>query len=627
MKIKADEISSVLRKEIEEYGRELEMDETGAILEVGDGIARVYGLKKCMANELLEFPHGVTGLASNLEESSVGAVLMGDFKKLREGDVVKRTGKVMSIPVGPNMVGRVVNPLGEPLDDKGPIETDQRRPMEIIAPGIAGRQPVDEPLQTGLKAVDSMIPIGRGQRELIIGDRQTGKTAVAIDTIINQAGEGVICVYVAIGQKESTVVGLVDRLTQSGAMEFTVVVNAPASSPAPLQYLAPYAGASIAEYFMYEEGKATLCAYDDLTKQAAAYRELSLLLRRPPGREAYPGDVFYLHSRLLERSCKLKDLWIVAKKDAPAGQKEGVDGVVYERGEGHEIAEMAIHGFDAENMEPRKVTEDDAVLPDLHGKYAIFPKKGNKIGKNARVPLPQTERDGEGDVQKLFGGRDDKDQLEIRKLMPSGGSMTALPIIETQEGEVSAYIPTNVISITDGQIYLEPNLFFGGIRPAINVGISVSRVGGNAQTPAMKSVAKSLKLDLANYWDLEAFAQLGTELDAVATRRLERGKRLVELLKQGQYQPIPFEEQVMLIYAGNEGYLDELPVPRVLEFEQKFLPYVRGAHSEIPQDIRETRKLTDKTKKNLESVLRDFVDLFKQGKTPDPRSAEKKAAK
>ena len=617
MKIKADEISSVLKREIADYATQLELDETGSILEVGDGIARIYGLRNAMSSELLEFPHGVFGLALNLEETSVGAVLLGDYKKLREGDMVKRTKRVMSIPVGEAMIGRVVNPLGEPIDDKGPIHTTSQRPMEMLAPGIAGRQPVSEPLQTGIKPVDSMIPIGRGQRELIIGDRQTGKTAIAIDTIINQRGQDVVCVYVAVGQKESTVVGLVDRLQASGAMDYTVVVTASASDPAPMQYIAPYAGAAIAEYFMYEQGRATLVIYDDLSKQAAAYRELSLLLRRPPGREAYPGDVFYLHSRLLERSCKLKDLWAIVKKDAPQGAKEGVDGVVYERKEGKHIAEMVINGFDAKKYTARQITADDGALRSDVGKWGIFE------GKH-KVPLPHTVYPDQAAIEKVFKGRDDKASLEIRKIMPSGGSLTALPIIETQEGEVSAYIPTNVISITDGQIYLEPNLFFAGIRPAINVGISVSRVGGNAQTKAMKAVAKSLKLDLASYWELEAFAQLGTELDAVATRKLERGKRLVELLKQNQYQPMPMEEQVVMVYAGNEGFLDQVPVAKVLEFEAKFLPYLRAAHPEILDSIRTTQDLTQQTKENLTGLLKEFVELFKQGKTPDPRSLEKR---
>ena len=616
MKIKADEISSVLKKEIEEYGRELELDEVGSILEVGDGIARVYGLRNAMAGELLDFAHGVQGLVLNLEEASVGCVLLGDYKLLREGDTVKRTGKVMSIPVGPETIGRVVNPLGQPIDDKGPINAVGLRPLEIIAPGIAGRQPVTEPLQTGIKAIDAMIPIGRGQRELIIGDRQTGKTAIAIDAIINQKGQDVICVYVAVGQKESTVVNLVDRLTEAGAMDYTIVVNASAADPAPLQYIAPYAGTALAEYFVYTQGKATLVVYDDLSKQAAAYRELSLLLRRPPGREAYPGDVFYLHSRLLERSCKLKDLWIVTKKGAPEGTQEGVDGKVYERGHGHEVAEYMISGFPADKYVYQQITAEHGAYPKDRGSWAIFPK-GNP------VPMPGTTFPDEASIKKAFEGRADKADLEVRKKMPSGGSLTALPIIETQEGEVSAYIPTNVISITDGQIYLEPNLFFAGLRPAINVGISVSRVGGNAQTSAMKAVAKSLKLDLASYWDLEAFAQLGTELDAVATRRLERGKRLVELLKQGQFQPMPFEDQVIMVFAGNEGFLDQIPVAKVLEFQDKLLPYLRSAHGEVTDAIRTSKKLSAQTETNLRSVLRDFVDNFKQGKTPDPRSAQK----
>ena len=619
MKIKADEISSVLKKEIEDYARELELDEVGSILEVGDGIARVYGLKNAMAGELLDFPHGIQGLVLNLEETSVGAVLLGDYKILREGDTVKRTGKVMSIPVGPEMVGRVVDPLGEPLDDKGPIQANHSRPLEIIAPGIAKRQPVNEPLQTGIKAIDAMIPIGRGQRELIIGDRQTGKTAIAIDTIINQKGQGVICVYVAVGQKKSTVVGLVERLRAAGAMDYTIVVTASASDPAPLQYIAPYAGTALAEYFVYNEGGATLCVYDDLSKQAAAYRELSLLLRRPPGREAYPGDVFYLHSRLLERSCKMKDLWVITKKDAPEGAQEGVDGVVYERGEGREIAELVVHGFPPDEHVVREITKDDGAAARHVGKWGIFPPKGI-------VPHFHCVFDTEAKAKEVFGGRADKADLEVRKRQPSGGSLTALPIIETQEGEVSAYIPTNVISITDGQIYLEPNLFFAGIRPAVNVGISVSRVGGNAQTKAMKKVAGTLKLDLASYWDLEAFAQLGTELDAVATRKLERGKRMVELLKQGQYSPLPVESQIMIVYAGVKGYLDELPVNKVLEFQDKFLPYVRAAHSEIHEAILEKGVLTPQTEENLKAVLKDFVDQFKQGKTPDPRSAQKKKA-
>jgi F-type H+-transporting ATPase subunit alpha len=428
MKINTAEIVSVLKSEIQNYGQTLTIDEVGQVLEVGDGIARVYGLSNCLAGEMLEFENGVMGLAFNLEESSVGVVILGDYLKIKEGFSIKRTGRILEVPTGDALIGRVVSPLGEPLDGKGPIVTKSTRPVEIIAPGIARRKPVTEPMQTGIKSIDAMIPIGRGQRELIIGDRSTGKTAIAIDTIINQKGTGVICVYVAIGQKSSTVAGVIDKLKEHGAMDYTIVVAANASDPAAMQYLAPYSGTAMAEEFMYNQGKATLCVYDDLSKQANAYRQMSLLLRRPPGREAYPGDVFYLHSRLLERAAKLND------------------------------------------------------------KYG-------------------------------------------------GGSLTALPVIETQEGEVSAYIPTNVISITDGQIYLQPNLFAAGVRPAVDVGISVSRVGGSAQTKAMKKVAGTLRLDLAQFRELEAFAQLGTELDPATQRQIDRGSRLVELLKQPQYKP------------------------------------------------------------------------------------------
>jgi F-type H+/Na+-transporting ATPase subunit alpha len=641
MKIKADEIASVLRKEIDEYARDLEMDEVGSILEVGDGIARVYGLKNVMAGELLEFPHKVMGLALNLEETSVGVVLLGDYTQLREGDQVKRTRKVMSLPVGEAMIGRVVTPLGEPLDDKGPIATDRFRPLEMIAPGISGRQPVNEPLQTGIKAIDSMIPVGRGQRELIIGDRQTGKTAIAVDTIINQKGQGVICVYVAIGQKSSTTALIVEKLRAAGAMDYTIVVQAGASDPAPLQYIAPYAGVTLAEYFMYEKGGATLCVYDDLSKQASAYRELALLLRRPPGREAYPGDVFYLHSRLLERAVKLKDLWIITKKSAPKGEKQGVDGIVYERPQGKHVASLAISGFEKHcpdcdgsgktpkgdcrtcgatgtGYEVRQYKKGEAV-PHEVGKWGIFIK-------NRKVAEPHMVFDDQATAEKFMKGRSDKADVEIRRLEPSGGSLTALPIIETQEGEVSAYIPTNVISITDGQIYLEPNLFFSGIRPAINVGISVSRVGGNAQTKAMKAVAGSLRLDLASYWDLEAFAQLGTELDPVSQRKLDRGKRMVELLKQGQFAPLPFEEQVIMIYAANVGALDQIAVSQVQDFEKKFLPYIKHVHNEIPTKIRESKAISDDVKKSLKQILDDYVVAYKGGQAPDPRSLEKKAA-
>ncbi len=496
MAINVSEITSVLKREIANFEDRLKVSEVGTVIEVGDGIARIYGLKNAMAGELLEFENGVMGQVFNLEEESIGAVVYGNYLDIKEGDTVKSTGRLLEVPVGEEMVGRVVNPLGIPLDGGSPISTSTTRKMDIVAPGIAERQPVHEPLETGLKAIDSMIPIGRGQRELIIGDRKTGKSAIAIDTIINQRGKGVKCFYVAIGQKESTVAGIVETLRQHGAMEYTTVISAAASDPAPLQYIAPYAGCAMAEHFMWQ-GQATLCVYDDLTKQAAAYRQLSLLLRRPPGREAFPGDVFYLHSRLLERAVKLSD----------------------------------------EN---------------------------------------------------------------------GGGSLTALPIIETQEGEVSAYIPTNVISITDGQIYLEPDLFFAGVRPAINVGISVSRVGGNAQTKAMKKVAGSLRLDLAAYRELEAFAQLGTELDPATQRQLDRGARLVELLKQPQYQPMSFEQQVMVIYAGTQGYLDTVPVNRVREWQDRFLEFVDQSHSSVRERLLETKALGEDVEADLKKAAQEF---------------------
>jgi F-type H+-transporting ATPase subunit alpha len=466
MNMRPEEITSVLKKEIERYASAIEMAETGTILEVGDGIARVYGLEKCMAGEMLEFENGAFGLALNLEEDSVGVVILGRFQDVKEGQLVKRTGRVLSVPTGEAMVGRVVMPLGEPLDGKGPIKATEYMPLEGKAPGIADRQPVKVPLQTGIKAIDAMIPIGRGQRELIIGDRGTGKTAVAVDAIINQKGKDCICVYVAVGQKASTVAGVVERLRETGAMDHTIVVVATANDPAPLQYVAPYAGCAMAEYFMYRKNKDTLVVYDDLSKQAVAYRQLSLLLRRPPGREAYPGDIFYCHSRLLERSAKLSK------------------------------------------------------------------EKG-------------------------------------------GGSLTALPIIETQAGDVSAYIPTNVISITDGQIYLEPDLFYAGVRPAVNVGISVSRVGGNAQTKAMKKVAGTLRLDLAQFRELEAFAQFASDLDKATQRQLARGQRTVEVLKQGQYQPWPVEEQIAVIYALGQGHFDEVPMEKVKEFEKAMIEALR----------------------------------------------------
>src|SRR5829696_7517333 len=496
MAINVAEITSILKQEIAGFQQRVSVSEVGTVIEVGDGIARVYGLRNAMAGELLEFENGTMGQVFNLEEESIGAVVFGDYLGIKEGDTVKSTGRLLEVPVGDEVMGRVLNPLGQPLDGGPAIQFRQTRKMDIVAPGIAERQPVKEPLQTGIKAIDSMIPIGRGQRELIIGDRKTGKTAIAIDTIIAQKGKGVKCFYVAIGSKESTVAGIVEVLRAAGAMEYTTVVVAAASDPAPLQYIAPYAGCTMAEYFMWK-GEATLCVYDDLSKQAAAYRQLSLLLRRPPGREAFPGDVFYLHSRLLERAVKLSD------------------------------------------------------------------EKG-------------------------------------------GGSLTALPVIETQDGDVSAYIPTNVISITDGQIYLEPELFFAGVRPAINVGISVSRVGGNAQTKAMKKIAGSLRLDLAAYRELEAFAQLGTELDKATQKQLDRGARLVELLKQPQFKPMPIEQEVMMIYAGTKGYLDDVPLTRIQQFQADFLTYVDQRAAGLRQTLADKKELTEPVEAQLKQALDDF---------------------
>ena len=501
MEIKADEISKIIREEIEGYRAGVDVSEIGTVISVGDGIARVYGLEKVMAGELLEFPHGVMGLALNLEETQVGVVLLGEYTEIREGDQVKRTGRIMEVPVGEALVGRVVNALAQPIDGKGQIFSEKFSAVERIAPGVIDRQPVKEPLQTGLKAIDSMIPIGRGQRELIIGDRQTGKTAVAIDTIINQKGQNVICVYVAIGQKRSTVAQVVKTLQEAGAMDYTVVVSASASDPAPMQYIAPYSGCAIGEYFR-DNGKHALCIYDDLSKHAAAYREISLLLRRPPGREAYPGDVFYLHSRLLERASKLSD--------------------------------------------------------------------------------------------------------------PNGaGSLTALPIIETQAGDVSAYIPTNVISITDGQIYLEADLFNSGVRPAVNVGLSVSRVGGNAQIKAMRQVAGSLRLDLAQFRELAAFDQFGSDLDKATLAQLNRGQRLTEILKQDQYAPIPVEKQVVIIFAGTNGYLDDLDVTDCRPFEQSLYRFLDTSHGALLTKIRDRKEINDEIKVELQRALKDAKEKFK----------------
>jgi F-type H+-transporting ATPase subunit alpha len=565
MRFKVDEIASVITEEIRKYRTEVDLTEVGKVLEVGDGIARIYGLTGAMAGERLQFENGASGQVFNLEESSVGAVVLGNYLEIKEGDEVRRTGELLSVPCGPALVGRVVDPLGRPLDGLGVIETPFRRPLEFRAPGIAERQPVTEPLQTGVKAIDAMIPIGRGQRELIIGDRKTGKTAVAIDAIVNQKGGDVICVYVAIGQKESTVVGLVDKLRELGAMDYTIVISAGSSDPAPLQYIAPYAGAAMAEYFMYQEGRATLCVYDDLSKQAQSYRQLSLLLRRPPGREAYPGDVFYLHSRLLERSVKLRDEYAVVPKDAPADSKD------------RSLAVKHPEGLAA--PEEHRPDDERGLFHRPHGKHK---------------------------AEAWLASLKDSDRYRVHKYPDSGGSMTALPVIETLEGEVSAYIPTNVISITDGQIYLEPDLFFAGVRPAINVGISVSRVGGNAQRKAMKKVAGTLRLDLAAFRDLEAFAQLGTELDTATQRQLDRGQRMVELLKQPQYRPYNVNEQVISIFAGTRGFLDDVPVREVLAFEAAMLKHFRDEHPEILDELDRTRDIPDAVAEKIGQVIRDF---------------------
>ena len=500
MKIRAEEISNIIQQQVENFDKKATKLEVGTVLEVGDGIARVYGLDNVQAGELVEFPGSITGMALNLQEDNVGVVIFGEDRTIKEGDEVKRTERIAEIPVGEGLFGRVVNPLGEPIDGKGPIASKETRLIETIAPGIVARKSVHEPMQTGLKAIDSMVPIGRGQRELIIGDRQTGKTAIAIDTIINQKGGDLICIYVGIGQKRSTIAQIVQRLENEGAMEHTIVVSSTASEPAPLQFLAPYSGVSIGEYFR-DKGKHVLCVYDDLSKQAVAYRQLSLLLRRPPGREAYPGDVFYLHSRLLERACKLND----------------------------------------------------------------------KLG---------------------------------------AGSLTALPIIETQAGDVSAYIPTNVISITDGQIFLSSDLFNSGIRPAINVGLSVSRVGGAAQVKAMKQVAGTLRLDLAQYREKEAFSQFGSDLDQATQRQLARGQRLVEILKQPQYQPMPWVDQALSIFAATNGYLDDQPMNALSRFESEFLTFIRTKKADLRKSIEEAEKIDETDETELKSALEEFVQAF-----------------
>jgi F-type H+-transporting ATPase subunit alpha len=500
MEIRAEEISAIIKQQIENFGREVEVSETGTIISVGDGIARIYGLDKAMSGELLEFPGNTMGMVLNLEEDNVGAAILGESHHIKEGDTVKRTERIVQVPVGEALIGRVVDGIGNPIDGLGEIKTDTYRQVEVKAPGIVARKSVHEPMQTGLKAIDAMVPIGRGQRELIIGDRQTGKTAVALDTIINQKGQNVICVYVAIGQKRSTVAQVVDKLKHYGAMDYTIVVAATASDPAPLQFISPYTGVTMAEFFR-DSGRHALIIYDDLSKQAVAYRQLSLLLRRPPGREAYPGDVFYLHSRLLERACKLND------------------------------------------------------------------ELGN-------------------------------------------GSITALPVIETQAGDVSAYIPTNVISITDGQIFLETDLFYSGVRPAINVGLSVSRVGGSAQVKAMKQVAGTLRLALAQYREMAAFAQFGSDLDAATQRQLSRGARLVEILKQPQYRPLPVEKQVLVIYAANNGYLDQYPVTSVGRYEQELVSFMDAQHAAILSDINQKKAIDADIEARLKAALEDFKGQF-----------------
>src|SRR5690554_1176817 len=552
MQLSADEISSIIKKQIQNFDRAAVVSQTGTVLTSGDGIARVYGLEGVMAGELVEFPGEVYGLVLNLEQDNVGVAVLGESTAVKEGDSVKRTNRIADVPVGEGLAGRVVNALGQPLDGRGPIDSKESRRIEIKAPGIVARQPVKEPLQTGIKAIDSMIFVGRGQRELIIGDRQTGKTAIAIDTIINQKGKGVYCVYVAVGQKASTVSQVVEKLKAHGAMEYTTIVVATATETAPLQFLAPYTGVTIGEYFR-DTGRHALCIYDDLSKQAVAYRQMSLLLRRPPGREAYPGDVFYIHSRLLERAAKLAERWYVVGKDqeVPPGDEafRGADGKVHVGEEGKEHAEASL---------------------------------------------------------KALG----QDSLTVKKDPHSGGSLTALPIIETQAGDVSAYIPTNVISITDGQIFLESDLFHSGVRPAINVGISVSRVGGNAQIKAMKKISGTLRLDLAQYREMAAFSQFASDLDAATRAQLERGKRLTEILKQGQYVPLSVEKQVLSIYAGTQGYLDGIPATEVTRFSTELLAYIRSNKPEILSGIVEKKQIDDEIEAALEATLKSFSASF-----------------
>ena len=568
MAIRPEEITSIIERELQSYTREIEEVGVGTVLQVGDGIARIYGLRDCMVSELLEFLDDkgnpitdsqgavIRAIALNLEEDNVGAVILGPDQQIREGTTVKRTGRIIEVPVGPQMLGRVISAAGDPLDGKGPIVTNETAFIESKAPGVVDRQPVKQPLQTGLKAIDSLVPIGRGQRELIIGDRGIGKTAIGLDTIINQKSnwgtpDGVICIYVAVGQKASTVANVQRALEAAGAMEYTIIVAATASDPAPLQYIAPYTGCAIGEYFR-DKGQHALVVYDDLSKHAIAYRQVSLLLRRPPGREAYPGDVFYLHSRLLERACKVREDYIVVSKSAEADAKTGVDGNVYQGEDGPKAAKTALEAM------------------------------GNAA------------------------------DLEVRMVPGTGGTLTALPIIETLASDVSAYIPTNVISITDGQIFLEPDLFFSGVRPAINVGISVSRVGGSAQVKGMKAVAKSLKLDLAQYREVQAFSQFASDLDKTTRAQLDRGARLVEILKQPQGQPMPVEQQITIIYVGFKGHLDDIDVAAIQKFEREFHPFMAENYPDIMEKIRRTKDLD----KDTEAALIKAIDAFKANFKP-----------
>jgi F-type H+/Na+-transporting ATPase subunit alpha len=606
MQLRAEEISQIIKKQIQNIDKAALVTETGTVLTVGDGIARIHGLSRAMAGELIEFTGqgGVSlmGLVLNLEQDNVGAAIFGDTSAIKEGDTVKRTGRIMDVPAGEAVVGRVVNALGQPIDGKGPIDTKERRRVEVKAPGIVQRQPVTEPMQTGIKAIDAMIPIGRGQRELIIGDRQTGKTAVAVDTIINQKGKGVFCIYVAIGQKLSTVRQVVDRLEAHGAMEYTTVVASTASETAPLQFIAPYTGVTIGEYFR-DTGRHALCIYDDLSKQAVAYRQLSLLLRRPPGREAYPGDVFYLHSRLLERAAKMADVFYVVKKGTEVKGGDftfrGVDKKTHVGATGMHTAKDSLY---------------ELVDKDLAAKRAELEKEFE------REKDKDAKKKKEAEVKKIKAELEEKAKASdyaIVKEPHSGGSLTALPIIETQAGDVSAYIPTNVISITDGQIFLEADLFYSGVRPAINVGISVSRVGGNAQIKAMKSIAGTLRLTLAQYREMAAFAQFASDLDAKTRAQLERGARLVEILKQGQYVPQPVEKQILIIYAANnvpvdkgEAHLDAIPIAELSRFEQELFKFVEQKHPQILQDIVERKVLDDDLKGRMDKAIVEFKKKF-----------------